>query len=80
VGNLRRMLAFGNIGPEGQNMQRYPLLTISCFAALIGSGAAADEACFEQVANTPGVTEMWLYAWMTTSHPTMPDTSWSLRS
>jgi mono/diheme cytochrome c family protein len=28
---------------------------------------------FEQVANTPGMTEMRLYAWMTTSHPTMPD-------
>ena len=28
---------------------------------------------FEDVANTPGVTEMALYAWLTTSHPTMPD-------
>ena len=28
---------------------------------------------FEDIANTPGVTEMALYAWLTTSHPTMPD-------
>jgi mono/diheme cytochrome c family protein len=28
---------------------------------------------FEDIANTPGVTEMMLYAWMTSSHPTMPD-------
>jgi mono/diheme cytochrome c family protein len=28
---------------------------------------------FEDIANTPGVTEMALYAWLTTTHPTMPD-------
>jgi mono/diheme cytochrome c family protein len=28
---------------------------------------------FEQIANTPGVTAMALFAWMGTSHPTMPD-------
>ncbi len=28
---------------------------------------------FEDIANTPGVTEMALYAWLTSSHPTMPD-------
>jgi cytochrome c len=28
---------------------------------------------FEDIANTPGVTEAALYAWLTTSHPTMPD-------
>ena len=28
---------------------------------------------FEDIANTPGVTEMALYVWLTTSHPTMPD-------
>jgi mono/diheme cytochrome c family protein len=28
---------------------------------------------FEDIANTPGATEMMLYAWMTTTHPTMPD-------
>jgi mono/diheme cytochrome c family protein len=88
-------------------MQRYPLLTVCCLAALVASGAAAQEASgdpeagfelasevcafchaispgesmspipeapsFEQIANTPGMTETWLYAWMTTSHPTMPD-------
>jgi mono/diheme cytochrome c family protein len=28
---------------------------------------------FEDVANTPGMTAMALFAWMTTSHPTMPN-------
>ena len=28
---------------------------------------------FEDIANTPGITEMALYAWLTTSHPTMPN-------
>jgi mono/diheme cytochrome c family protein len=28
---------------------------------------------FEDIANTPGVTETALYAWLTTSHPTMPN-------
>jgi mono/diheme cytochrome c family protein len=28
---------------------------------------------FEDIANTPGITEMALLAWMTSSHPTMPD-------
>ena len=28
---------------------------------------------FEDIANTPGVTAMALYAWLTSSHPTMPD-------
>jgi mono/diheme cytochrome c family protein len=28
---------------------------------------------FEDISNTPGITEMALYAWMTTSHPTMPN-------
>ena len=28
---------------------------------------------FEDIANTPGVTSMALYAWLTSSHPTMPD-------
>jgi mono/diheme cytochrome c family protein len=28
---------------------------------------------FEDIANTPGVTEMALYAWLTSSHPTMPN-------
>jgi mono/diheme cytochrome c family protein len=32
-----------------------------------------DAPSFEDVADTPGMTAMALYAWMTTSHPTMPD-------
>jgi hypothetical protein len=28
---------------------------------------------FEDIANTPGITETALFAWMTTSHPTMPN-------
>ena len=28
---------------------------------------------FEDVANNPGMTAMALFAWMTTSHPTMPN-------
>jgi len=28
---------------------------------------------FEDIAKTPGVTAMALYAWLTSSHPTMPD-------
>jgi mono/diheme cytochrome c family protein len=28
---------------------------------------------FEHIANTPGITEMALFAWMRTSHPTMPN-------
>lgn len=28
---------------------------------------------FEDIANTPGVTKMALYAWLTSSHPTMPN-------
>ena len=28
---------------------------------------------FEEIANTPGITALSLFAWMTTSHPTMPD-------
>ena len=28
---------------------------------------------FEDIANTPGITEMALLAWMTSTHPTMPD-------
>ena len=28
---------------------------------------------FIDIANTPGVTEMVLYAWMASSHPTMPN-------
>jgi mono/diheme cytochrome c family protein len=28
---------------------------------------------FEDIANTLGITELALFAWMTSSHPTMPD-------
>jgi hypothetical protein len=28
---------------------------------------------FENIANTPGVTSGGLFAWLTTTHPTMPD-------
>jgi mono/diheme cytochrome c family protein len=28
---------------------------------------------FEEIANTPGITAMALFAWMTTTHPTMPN-------
>ena len=55
----------------------------ACHAVLAGEGVDPDpdplpfEALeplpFEDIANTPGVTEMVLYAWMTTSHPSMPN-------
>jgi mono/diheme cytochrome c family protein len=32
-----------------------------------------DAPSFQEVADTPGMTAMALFAWMTTSHPTMPD-------
>jgi mono/diheme cytochrome c family protein len=32
-----------------------------------------DAPSFADVADTPGMTAMALFAWMTTSHPTMPD-------
>ena len=32
-----------------------------------------DPLPFEDIANTPGITEMALHAWMTSTHPTMPD-------
>ncbi len=54
-----------------------------CHAVLAGEGVGPDPAPlpfealealpFEDIANTPGITEMALYAWMTTSHPTMPN-------
>src|SRR5262245_45641327 len=55
-----------------------------CHAVLRGEGVTANPESlpfskvgrplpFEDIANTPGVTEMALYAWLTTSHPTMPD-------
>jgi hypothetical protein len=28
---------------------------------------------FEDIANTPGVTAMVLFSWLTSSHPTMPN-------
>jgi mono/diheme cytochrome c family protein len=55
-----------------------------CHAVLRGQGVnphppplpftkVAEPLPFEDVANTPGVTEMALYAWMMSSHPTMPN-------
>ena len=54
-----------------------------CHAVLPGEGVDPDPdplpfkelvpLPFEDIANTPGVTEMMLTAWLTTSHPTMPD-------
>ena len=32
-----------------------------------------DAPSFVDIADTPGMTAIALYAWMTTSHPTMPD-------
>ena len=55
----------------------------SCHAVLPGEGVDPDPdplpfqklvpLPFEDIANTPGVTEMVLTVWLTTSHPTMPD-------
>ena len=54
-----------------------------CHAILPGEGVSSDPEPlpfeqsvalpFEDIANTPGVTAMALFAWMTSSHPTMPD-------
>jgi mono/diheme cytochrome c family protein len=55
-----------------------------CHAVLRGEGVDPDPdplpfteigkpLPFEDIANTPGVTETVLYAWLTSSHPTMPD-------
>ena len=55
-----------------------------CHAVLRGEGATPKPEplpfseigrplAFEDIANTPGVTEMALYAWLTSSHPTMPN-------
>jgi mono/diheme cytochrome c family protein len=55
-----------------------------CHAVLRGEGVDPDPEPlpfkevgrplpFEDIANTPGITEAALYAWLTTSHPTMPD-------
>jgi len=55
----------------------------SCHAVLPGEGVDPDPdplpfqklvpLPFEDIANTPGVTETVLTVWLTTSHPTMPD-------
>ena len=55
----------------------------SCHAVLLGQGMDPEPdplpfkervpLPFEDIANTPGVTEMALTAWLTTSHPTMPN-------
>jgi mono/diheme cytochrome c family protein len=55
----------------------------NCHAVLPGEGVDPDPdplpfeelvpLPFEDIANTPGVTPMALIAWLTTSHPTMPD-------
>ena len=54
-----------------------------CHAVLPGQGVLTDPdplpfedagaLAFEDIANTPGVTEMALSAWMVSDHPTMPN-------
>lgn len=55
----------------------------SCHAVMPGEGVDPDPdplpfdelepLPFEDIANTPGVTAMALFAWLTSSHPTMPN-------
>ena len=58
-------------------------LCASCHAVMPGEGVdphpdplpfERHEALpFEDIANTPGITAMALFSWLSTSHPTIPD-------
>jgi mono/diheme cytochrome c family protein len=58
-------------------------LCASCHAIMLGEGVDPhpdplpfdrhEALPFEDIANTPGITAMALFAWLSTSHPTMPN-------
>jgi mono/diheme cytochrome c family protein len=67
--------------PAGQRVAME--ICAACHAVMPGEGVDPDPdplpfkelkaLPFEDIANTPGVTAMALFAWLTSSHPTMPD-------
>jgi mono/diheme cytochrome c family protein len=79
-------LPFGNAMAENSEAGQTLAVQVCsrCHAVLRGEGVTPNPEPlpfnevgrplpFEDIANTPGVTEMALYAWLTSSHPTMPD-------
>ena len=76
------LCAFSQDLEAGQNLAKD--VCSSCHAVLAGEGndphppplpfeKRGFPVAFEDIANTPGITETALFAWMTTSHPTMPN-------